>query len=343
MRYLGVGLLLLVAAGAAYPGAGADLPGELRTAQDALSANLGLGQSLAGGPATTEQAAEAQKRLDEGLAAARAYARVQARSAAAHHLIGMLLVFGYRPVESKVTTTDSEGMQHEEKLIALRQAGSKAELEEGLAELRSASRLAPKVVEYQIDYAEAFQMSGEARRSTDLLNALWMRKEEMTAAERARAANLLARAARSGNMTQEEARWLREALRNDPGDQAARKRLAELGPVGQGTITWQAFEAGMGQAKQEGRPAMVDFMAEWCSWCKKLDREVYTNPQVLSASQKFVCIKVDGDRRRDLVQRYRVDGYPTILFLDPQGRELHRVVGYEPAEAFLGEMQKAAR
>jgi len=339
--------LLLVALCAPLCGAsdGPELAPELRAAQQAFEANRALGDSLAGALAAEQQAAQAQQQLEEGLANARAYAKVHARSSQAHHLIGMLLVFAYRPVESKVTTTDEEGKQHEEKLVVLRR-GSKADLEEGLAELRTATKLAPANVDYQLDYAEAFLANDEVKRSADLLNALWMRKQQMTGGQRARGAALLARAARAQQDSREEAGWLREVLRNDPQNETAAKRLAELGPVQQGAILWQTYEAGMRIAGQERKPVMIDFMAEWCGWCKKLDREVYTHPQVLAMSQKFVSIKVDGDRRRDLVRKYAVDGYPTIVFLDSQGRELHRVVGYptatNAAEAFLAEMRKAA-
>jgi thioredoxin-related protein len=45
--------------------------------------------------------------------------------------------------------------------------------------------------------------------------------------------------------------------------------------------------------------------------------------------------------RRDLVRKYGVDGFPTILFLNARGQEIHRVVGFEPAAKFLNDMQIA--
>jgi thiol:disulfide interchange protein len=104
---------------------------------------------------------------------------------------------------------------------------------------------------------------------------------------------------------------------------------------------WVDYENGMGAARQQRKPVMIDFMAAWCGWCKVLDAEVYSNPEVIALSEQFVCIKVDGDRQRGPLQTHRVNSYPTVLFLDSDGRELHRVVGFRPTQAFMSEMRKA--
>lgn len=86
---------------------------------------------------------------------------------------------------------------------------------------------------------------------------------------------------------------------------------------------------------------MIDFMADWCGWCKKLDAEVYSQKVVIDLGKQFVWVQVNGDMRRDLVRKYGVDGFPTILFLNARGQEIHRVVGFEPAAKFLNDMQTA--
>jgi thiol:disulfide interchange protein len=230
---------------------------------------------------------------------------------------------------------------HEETMTVLSR-GSAADVDEGLAELRAATKLAPAEIGYQLDYAEALGACGEASAASGLLNALWMRQADMTATQRAQASRLLARSARAQGLTSEEARWLREVLRNEPSDEDAARRLAEVAPANAREVAWETYEAGMARARQEGKPVMVDFMAAWCVWCKRLDQDVYTNAEVVALSREFVCIKVDGDRRPDLTRTYRVDGYPTILFLDQHGGTLNRVNGYVPAQSFLGEMRKAA-
>ncbi len=101
------------------------------------------------------------------------------------------------------------------------------------------------------------------------------------------------------------------------------------------------FDAALAKAGQENKPLMVDFYSDWCGWCGKLDEDTYSDPDVQSKAEQFVCVKVNGDAREDLLYRYNIDAYPTVLFLDEEGHEIHRVVGYRGPQEFLGEMDAA--
>ena len=192
-RILGIAVVLIFTCAVGQALAASDsVATDLEAAQAALRENMDLGGSLAGAPATQEQAEKAAQLLKEGLAKARACTSAQPRLAGAHHTIGMLLVFAYRPIESKVTTTGSDGVVHEETMTVLSR-GSAADADEGLAELRAATKLAPAEIGYQLDYAEALGACGEASAASGLLNALWMRQADMTATQRAQASRLLAR------------------------------------------------------------------------------------------------------------------------------------------------------
>lgn len=126
--------------------------------------------------------------------------------------------------------------------------------------------------------------------------------------------------------------------------------LVSCGKEGEGTgsgdaeIEWlTAFEEAMDQAKDKNRPVMIDFYTDWCSWCKTLDRSTYIDPSVVKKSEKFISLKIDADGQRSIAARYRVGAFPTILFINPEGMEIHRVVGFRPAVDFLGEMDTALR
>jgi thioredoxin-related protein len=107
-------------------------------------------------------------------------------------------------------------------------------------------------------------------------------------------------------------------------------------------INWKSdFDAAMAEAKSSGKPLMVDFYTEWCTWCKKLEADTYTDNDVAELSNQFVCAKIDADKNRALVVKYMVRGYPTILFLNPDGQTSKIVSGYLPPQQFAGAMKFA--
>jgi thiol:disulfide interchange protein len=107
-------------------------------------------------------------------------------------------------------------------------------------------------------------------------------------------------------------------------------------------IKWlTSYDAALAAAKEDNLPVMVDFYTGWCGWCKKLDAETYVDAQVISASAGFVSLKIDADVERAIATRYGITGFPTILFLDPAGNEIHRVIGYRPPQQFVAEMNRA--
>jgi thiol:disulfide interchange protein DsbD len=103
-------------------------------------------------------------------------------------------------------------------------------------------------------------------------------------------------------------------------------------------IVWHDFEEGRSLSLDGRKPSLVDFTASWCTWCKKMDAETYSDARVINRSEAMVCIKVDGDARGDLVAKYGVDGYPTTVFLNPDGSERHRVTGFKGPDLFLEDM-----
>lgn len=104
------------------------------------------------------------------------------------------------------------------------------------------------------------------------------------------------------------------------------------------SITWHDYDTGLNLSLTNHTPSMLDFSTSWCNWCKKMDADTYSDVRVVNRSERFICIKIDGDARGDLVAQYRVTGYPTTVFLNPDGTEKHRVVGYKGPEDFLKDM-----
>src|SRR5436190_18374367 len=88
-----------------------------------------------------------------------------------------------------------------------------------------------------------------------------------------------------------------------------------------------SYEKAIEAAKKEKKIVMVDFSTSWCGFCKKLDAETFSNDKVKTfLKEKTIAIKVDGDKEKDLVRKYGIRGYPTLVFVDSEGKEVGRLV-----------------
>ncbi|HNV69579.1 MAG TPA: protein disulfide isomerase family protein [Candidatus Ozemobacteraceae bacterium] len=104
------------------------------------------------------------------------------------------------------------------------------------------------------------------------------------------------------------------------------------------------IDDGLKQAKAENKIVMVDFTATWCGWCKKLQTDVFDREEFQKfAAEHLVLVSIDADANRDLVTKYGVEGFPTIVFLNANGDKIHTISGYLPLEGFLSELQEAQK
>ena len=114
--------------------------------------------------------------------------------------------------------------------------------------------------------------------------------------------------------------------------------------LGQEPFADLSLEEARAQAAQLDRILLIDFFTTWCEPCKRLDRTTWKDERVLDWLNKTsVCLKVDAEDEDDLARRYDVQGFPTLLFLRPNGTELGRIVGYRDPQAFLEQAQSLLR
>jgi len=101
-----------------------------------------------------------------------------------------------------------------------------------------------------------------------------------------------------------------------------------------------SFDDALKQAGSEKKLVLVDFTATWCGWCTKLKEEVFEKDEFKQyVADKFVLVAIDADKNRELVDKYGVNGFPTIMVLDEAGKEVHKIVGFKPLEGFIEELK----
>jgi len=110
-------------------------------------------------------------------------------------------------------------------------------------------------------------------------------------------------------------------------------------------IPWQTdIEAALREASQSGQPVLMQFTASWCSYCKRMEKGTWTDPTLVErVSADFVTVLVDADEHRDLLQDLEIKGLPTVLVVSPKLEVIHRISGFQTAEAMMTHLDRAER
>jgi len=98
-----------------------------------------------------------------------------------------------------------------------------------------------------------------------------------------------------------------------------------------------------------GRPAMLDFYADWCVSCKEMEKFTLSDARVRAELATVLLLQADvtaaSPADRELLKRFSLYGPPGIIFFDAEGQEIPglRVIGYQPPERFLKTLAAATR
>ncbi len=119
------------------------------------------------------------------------------------------------------------------------------------------------------------------------------------------------------------------------------QRGGERGGSGAGVLPWERdLPTALARAGSEKKLVMVDFYTDWCGWCRRLDQTTLADSNVRRALERVVSVRLNAETDgREVAQRFNVDGYPTILFLNASGDEVGRIPGYLEPRPFLSEIE----
>ena len=99
------------------------------------------------------------------------------------------------------------------------------------------------------------------------------------------------------------------------------------------------LNSAVARANQSGQPAMLDFYADWCVECVRMERNTFGEPEIQTLFGQIQPLQADvtlnDETDQVLMKKYDIIGPPAILFFDRQGNEMrgYRLVGYfEPGE-----------
>lgn len=117
-------------------------------------------------------------------------------------------------------------------------------------------------------------------------------------------------------------------------------------------LVWKTIQE---KAKKENKLIFIDVYASWCGPCKQMDKYVYTDNSLGSfVNDRFVSVKVQMDTNtyneekmlqnaRVVYANYRIDGYPTFLFLNSNGELVYKDLGYKGIEDFFTTARTAVK
>ena len=119
------------------------------------------------------------------------------------------------------------------------------------------------------------------------------------------------------------------------------------GPKAELTGWAEGLEAGQIKAEEMDRPMVVLFTASWCPPCQRLKKDVLSKPEVVAALEaRFVPVQVDmsnASRGDPVVQMYGIEGYPTVLALNPKGEPIGQFTGERSVAGFTAWLDQLDR
>ncbi|WP_296622665.1 DUF255 domain-containing protein [Marivirga sp.] len=118
-------------------------------------------------------------------------------------------------------------------------------------------------------------------------------------------------------------------------------------------INWLSITEAYKMNQKEPRKIFVDVYTNWCVWCKKMDKETFSDPGVVDiVNEKFYAVKLNAENTDPIImagdtttaqiiaRSMGVTGYPTIVYIKEDFKTIQPVPGYQNAKKFKDTLEK---
>jgi thioredoxin-related protein len=118
-------------------------------------------------------------------------------------------------------------------------------------------------------------------------------------------------------------------------------------------INWLSITEAYKKNQEEPRKIFVDVYTNWCGWCKKMDKETFSDPDVVDiVNEKFYAVKLNAENTEPIImagdtttaqmiaRSMGVSGYPTIVYIKEDFKTIQPVPGYQNAKKFKDTLEK---
>lgn len=123
-----------------------------------------------------------------------------------------------------------------------------------------------------------------------------------------------------------------------------RNKAAELTAMLEKLPTGFALlDESLAKAKDWNKLLVLDFNAEWCLPCRRMEKTTLVDRRVVELLKQVVFVRLDTDQHTDIAQQLGVVGLPDIRFVAPDGRMLRQLRGFQEAESFAAALEQTIR
>lgn len=119
-------------------------------------------------------------------------------------------------------------------------------------------------------------------------------------------------------------------------------------PADKAEIKWLSMEEAYALNLQSPRKIFVDVYTDWCGWCKRMDKDTFSNQDIAAyVNENYYAVKLnaESDRafklgkapmtERQVARQLGVSGYPTVVFIHEDFRTIEPVPGYQQPTQFM--------